>query len=53
MYREIIIRAYSEEEIAQIDLIRSSGINLTELVLDLLMTVNVKPKKKRNLKPVA
>jgi hypothetical protein len=50
MYREIIIRAYSEEEIAQIDLIRELGINLTELVLKAIMTSDVKPKRKRKFK---
>jgi hypothetical protein len=53
MFREIVIRAYSEEEIAQIDLIRSSGINLTELVLSAIMSLDIKPKKKRRLKAVA
>jgi hypothetical protein len=50
MFREIVIRAYSEEEIAQIDLIRSSGINLTELLLSAIMQIEIKPKKKRRLK---
>ena len=46
MYREIVIRAYGDAEIAQIDLIRELGINLTELVLSAIMNFDVKPKKK-------
>lgn len=53
MYREIIIRTYSEEEIEKIDLIRSQGINITELVLSAIMSLDIKPKKKRRLKAVA
>lgn len=53
MYREIIIRAYSEEEIKKIDLIRSQGVNITELLLSAIMQIEIKPKKKRRLKPVA
>lgn len=53
MFREIVIRTYEEEEIAQIDLIRKLGINLTELVLKAIMETTLPKKRKRRLKAVA
>lgn len=53
MYREIIIRAYAKDEIAQIDLIRELGINLTELVLKAIMETTLPKKRKRKLKAAA
>ena len=53
MYREIIIRAYDKDEIAQIDLSRELGINLTELVLKAIMETTLPKKRKRILKAVA
>jgi len=33
MYRDITIRAYSDEDINKIDRLRAVGVNITELVL--------------------
>jgi hypothetical protein len=41
MYRELVIRAYSKEAIERIDLIRNSGINMTDLILSLIMTADL------------
>ena len=32
MYRELVIKAYADDEIKKIDLIRNSGINMTDLI---------------------
>ena len=41
MYREIVVRAYGEEAIKKIDLLRQSGINMTELVLSAVMLADI------------
>jgi hypothetical protein len=41
MYRELVVRAYGEEAIKKIDLLRQSGINLTELVLSAVMLADI------------
>ena len=41
MYRELVVRAYGEEAIKKIDLIRNSGINMTDLILSLIMTADL------------
>lgn len=38
MYRDITVRAYDEKEIAKIDELRASGVNITELVLKAIMS---------------
>ena len=41
MYRELVIRAYGEDAIKKIDLLRQSGINMTELVLSAVMLADI------------
>jgi hypothetical protein len=51
MYRELVVRAYGEEAIKKIDLLRQSGINITDLVLSAVMLADIEKlredKKKR------
>ena len=51
MYRELVVRAYGEEAIKKIDLLRQSGINMTELILSAVMLADIekliKEKRKR------
>jgi hypothetical protein len=42
MYRELVVRAYSDEAIKKIDKIRRYGINMTDLVIDAIMRVDIK-----------
>lgn len=48
MYREIVVRAYAEEAKSKIDKIRNSGINMTHLILDLLLELDIEEYKKQN-----
>ena len=48
MYREIVVRAYAEESKSKIDKIRNSGINMTHLILDLLLELDIEEYKKQN-----
>lgn len=41
MYRELVVRAYSDEAIKKIDKIRKSGIDMTDLVIDAIMSVDI------------
>lgn len=52
-YREIVVRAYGEEAIKKIDLIRNSGINMTELVIDAIMQADIKKLKQEKRKRLA
>ena len=45
MYRELVIKAFGKEEINKIDLIRNSGINMTDLILSLIMTADLEKVK--------
>lgn len=47
MYREIAIRAYGEEAVKKIDLLRQSGINMTDLILSAIMLVDIEKELKR------
>lgn len=48
MYREIVVRAYEEKAKSKIDKIRNSGINMTHLILDLLLELDIEEYKKQN-----
>ena len=41
MCRKLVITAYGDEAIKKIDLIRNSGINMTDLILSLVMTADL------------
>jgi hypothetical protein len=47
MYRELVIRAYGDDEIKKIDLIRNSGINMTDLILSLVMTADLEKVREK------
>jgi hypothetical protein len=52
MYRELVVRAYSDEAIKKIDKIRRYGINMTDLVIDAIMRADIKyllQEKKRRM----
>ena len=52
MYREIVVRAYGNEAIKKIDKIRKSGIDMTDLVIDAIMSVDIEyllQEKKRRM----
>ena len=53
MYRELVIRAYGEETIKKIDLLRQSGINMTELVLSAVMLADIKKLREEKRKRLA
>ena len=53
MYRELVVRAYGEETIKKIDLLRQSGINLTELVLSAVMLADVEKLREEKRKKLA
>ena len=42
MYRELVVRAYDKDAIKKIDKLRQSGINITDLVLDAIMRIDIK-----------
>lgn len=41
MYREIVIKAFGEEEINKIDQLRRAGIDMTDLVLAAVMSADI------------
>ena len=41
MYREIVIKAFGEEEIKKIDQLRRAGIDMTDLVLTAVMSADI------------
>ena len=52
MYRELVVRAYGNEAIKKIDKIRKSGIDMTDLVIDAIMSVDIEyllQEKKRRM----
>jgi hypothetical protein len=53
MYREIVIRAYGEEAIEKIDLLRQSGINMTELLLSAVMLADIEKLREEKRKRLA
>ena len=53
MYRELVIRAYGEEAIKKIDLLRQSGINITELVLSAVMLADIEKLREEKQKRLA
>ena len=50
MYRELVIRAYGEDVIKKIDLLRQSGINMTELVLSAVMLADIEKLREEKQK---
>ena len=42
MYRELVVRAYGEEAIKKVDKLRKSGIDMTDLIISAIMTVDIK-----------
>ncbi len=53
MYRELVVRAYGEEAIKKIDLLRQSGINITELVLSAVMLADIEKLRDEKRKRLA
>lgn len=53
MYRELVIRAYGKKAIKKIDLLRQSGINMTELVLSAVMLADIEKLKEEKRKRLA
>jgi hypothetical protein len=53
MYRELVVRAYGEEAIEKIDLLRQSGINITELVLSAVMLADIEKLREEKKKRLA
>ena len=53
MYREIVIKAYGEEAIKKIDLIRNNGINMTDLVLSAVMLADIEKLREEKRKRLA
>ena len=53
MYREIVIKAFREEEINKIDLLRQSGINMTELLLSAVMLADIEKLREEKRKRLA
>ena len=53
MYRELVIRAYGEDAIKKIDLLRQSGINMTELVLSAVMLADIEKLREEKKKRLA
>ena len=53
MYRELVVRAYGEETIKKIDLLRQSGINMTELVLSAVMLADIEKLREEKQKRLA
>ena len=53
MYRELIVRAYRKEAIKKIDLLRQSGINITELVLSAVMLADIEKLREEKRKRIA
>ena len=47
MYRELLVKAYGKEVIQKIDLIRNSDINMSDLILSLIMTVDIEKIKEQ------
>ena len=41
MYRELVIKAFGEEEINKIDQLRKAGIDMTDLVLAAVMSADI------------
>ena len=41
MYRELVIKAFGEEEIKKIDQLRRVGIDMTDLVLAAVMSADI------------
>ena len=42
MYRELVVRAYGDETIKKIDKLRKSGVDMTDLILSVIMTADIK-----------
>ena len=53
MYRELVVRAYGKETIETIDLLRQSGINMTELVLSAVMLADIEKLREEKRKKLA
>ena len=53
MYRELVVRAYGEEAVKKIDLLRQSGINITELVLSAVMLADIEKLREEKKKRLA
>ena len=47
MYRELLVKVYGKEVIQKIDLIRNSDINMSDLILSLIMTVDIEKIKEQ------
>ena len=45
-YREIVVRAYGQRAIKKVDLLRKSGINMTDLIMKAIMSANIKELKR-------
>ena len=53
MYRELVVRAYGKETIEKIDLLRQSGINITELLLSAVMLADIEKLREEKRKRLA
>ena len=42
MYRELVVRAYGKEVIKKIDKMRLSGVDMTDFILGVVMTADIK-----------
>lgn len=41
MYRELVVKAFGEDEIKKIDQLRRAGIDMTDLVLAAVMSADI------------
>ena len=53
MYRELLVKAYGKEAVKKIDLLRQSGINITELVLSAVMLADIEKLREEKRKRLA
>ena len=53
MYRELVIKAFGEEEIKKIDDLRNAGINMTDLVLSAVMLADIEKLREEKKKRLA
>ena len=55
MYRELVIKAFGEDEINKIDQLRRAGIDMTDLIMSAIMLADIKEvlKKQRAKRELA